>query len=634
MGSSLRDIVQEKGSASFGRAFTIDGPLNIEWHWSAPRIHAEKIRLANTPGAKDPYMLEIGSLDFRIRIWKLLFGRTEFPDISIENARLILEKKDGNHKNWDLPIFSRGKAAVDAALPDNRHDFPFIGSFIIKKSSLIYRDGVKGLNLDLNLDNGRSEGGDGQEKFSVDGKGTLQGQVFEIKGEGGSLHLLRDTSQDFPLTLDLKMGPTHVELQGIFRDPVKVKGIDATLKLSGDNMADLFYLTSIPLPPTPPYTLSGHLGKEDEVWSFEKFKGKVGDSDLAGDLTYDTGGERGFLKASLASQKMDLDDLGGFIGMAPSVGQGETASPEQARQARKEEASPRLLPDVPINLKRLRASDMEVAIKVDKLYAPSLPFNGLDVDLKLDHGLLRIDPMNLSLADGTARGSLTLNGAKDNPEFATNLDLKRLKISRFFAGTRFEKESQGTFGGHIELKGSGLSLADILGGSDGRIVMLTSGGQISLLLIEASDLDIAEAAPLFFGDDKVTQIRCGVGDFKVTDGTLYSRIFVLDTTDTNLQGRVDINLKNETIDAALDAQPKDASILSLQSPILVTGRLKHPDVTLDIAKAGLRTAGAAALGAILTPLAAVIPFIEVGLGEDSDCGSLITHAQKEVGPVQ
>lgn len=624
----IHDITQKEGSTRLGRELVIEGPLTIKWRWLTPYIHAEQVKLANAPGFKEPYMLEIGTLDFDIAIWKLLYGRTELSTLTIDNLHLVLDKNKDTQANWDLPFFSSSQTASEQIIPDNRYNFPVIGTLKITNSSIIYRDIPKALDLQLTLDTAQSESGD-EQQLKLTGTGTLQKQTFKIEAIGGSIDNLRDTSREYPLDLDIQMGPTKVALKGTFADPVKMTGINATLNLNGNSMADLFYLTAIPLPPTPPYHLAGSLKKEGDIWSYNDFSGKVGDSDLAGHLAYNTGGDRGYLTAELNSKTTDIDDLGGFIGMAPDPG--ETAAPEQERQAAKEAASPKLFPDVPINLERLRASDLDVKLNVEKLNAPGLPFNGLKVRFLLEQGLLKMDPMFLSLANGIAEGNLTLDGRKDIPNVKTNLDLKKLRLSRFFEGTPFAEESKGYIGGHIELAGQGKSLADVMGGSDGRIVMVMDGGRISLLLVEAADIDIAEATPLFLGEDKSTQIYCGVADFKVTDGILYSQLFVLDTSDTNLQGRVDIDLLKETIDAQLDAESKDSSLLALQSPIIISGRLKDPSIGLEPVESGIRAAGAAVLGAVLTPFAAVIPFIEVGVGKDSNCKALIARAEKSAG---
>ena len=505
-----------------------------------------------------------------------------------------------------------------------------IGRLVVKDGVLIYRDKEKDLDVELGVNIARGEGGEDGGSLSLRGSGALQKQKFELRADGGPIDFLRDSNKPYPLDLFLKMGATEIVFQGTLTDPVKMAGIDAVLNLKGNNMADLFYLTGIPLAPTPPYSLEGHLTKQDKVWSYKGFKGRVGDSDLSGDMVYDLSGERGMMKAELVSKLLDMDDLSGFIGAAPATKPGETAAPEQKALAQEQAASPRLLPDMPINLDRLRAIDMQVHLVATRIDAPGWPISDMNVTLTLNDGLLRLEPLKFGVSDGSIDGVLVLNGRQKIPEVEANLALRRLSLKRFFEGTGFESMSEGRFGGRIDLKGQGKSLAEVLAVSGGRISVTMSGGQVSLTLIEAAGIDIAELAPLLFGDDQTTRIRCAVGDFKVNDGVLTSDIFVFDTTDSNLQGDAVIDLREETINARIHTSPKDQSILALKTPIIVSGKLKSPGIGLEPLELGARGVGAAILGALFPP-AAIIPFIELGLGEDSDCRELIAIARQHSG---
>lgn len=615
--TSWDGFLTRSASGKLGRNLTIDGPTTLDWSWSAPRIRAEKIRLANLQGAQEPYMVEIESADVQFKLWPLLLGRLELPHVKLEQPKIVLERHEDGTKNWDLPAFSKGNAAVEAMTPDNRHDFPMIDSLDITNARIIYRDAPKELVMNVTLDKVAGQDNDDTEQFKIEGEGTMQEKNFTLQAVGGSLSNLRDSNKDFPLDMTVTMGATMITVAGTFKDPVKLQGMDAVLDIKGNNMADLFYFTSLPLPPTPAYTIKANLKKDDDIWSSDKLDGKVGDSDLSGTFTYDASGERALFKANLLSHLLDAKDLGGFIGLSPN----------------QKIENNTLIPDVAINLGRLRASDMDVTWKADKIVAPGVPLKGMDTRFDLKEGVLRLDPLHISLADGAGSGFIVLDGRKDIPDVRINLDLQQLKLSRFFENTRFAELSQGHVGAHIELAGQGKSLADVLADSNGRIVAMIAGGRISLLLIEASNLDVAEATPLLLGKDKATEIRCGVADFKVNQGILTSQIFVLDTVDTNLQGEAKINLRNENLYVKLDAQPKDPSILSVQGPIVIGGTMKNPSIGLDPIESGGRGAMAAVLGTVLTPLAAIIPFIETGLGKDSNCSALIAHAQESgAGP--
>jgi uncharacterized protein involved in outer membrane biogenesis len=614
----LRNMVNTTGSALLGREFAIEGDINIDWDWTTPQVSIRKLRIANLPESKNPNMVAIDEIDFQIRIWKLLKAELNLPKLKFTKPKIILEEFSATKKNWDFPTGDKS--------PDERSDFPVIDLLTIDEGKLTYRDHPKKLAVKLDIDTARgSELEAKKDMYKLSGQGILQDQPFSLQATGGSISTLRDTEKPYPLTFDLKMGSTRIDMEGTISDPAQMSGMNAQLNLQGNNLADLFYLTQIPLPPTPPYKLSGRLQKQKEIWKFQKFKGKVGDSDLSGELTYDTKREPGFVKANLVSQLLQMDDLAGFIGATPSEG---TMSPEQKAQAEREKASPHLLPDAPIDLTRLRATDMEARFKGKKFTGTRFPFNDLDIGFNLQKGVLHLDPFNFGIADGTISGNLVLDGQKDVPQVQSDLLIKRLSLKQFFTDPKFESLAAGHIGGQVKIKGNGRSLAEVLATSNGRISLLMSGGKISLLVVEAAGLDLGEATPLLLGKDKSTDIRCVIGDFKVEDGLLTSEIFVFDTTDSNIEGNARINLKDETIDAEVETHPKDFSIGSARTPITVTGRLKQPDIGIDPKQLAARVASAAVLGAFLTPVAAIIPFIELGLGEDSDCKGLIDQARK------
>jgi AsmA family protein len=620
----VRQMAGSSGTAFLGRDFSIDGDISIDWDWTAPQVTLRKVRVANLPKAATPNMVAIDEINFRIKIWRLFLGELNLPSLNFKAPKIDLEKFSEANANWDLPLFSSAKLAV----PDERSEFPVIGLFSMDKGTLVYRDNPKKLSINLRLETAKGENIAKKDRYKLSGQGVLQKQPFSLEATGGSLTELRNSEAIYPLTLKIKMGDTRVNVDGTLKDPVQLTGVNARLSLGGDNLADLFYLTGIPLPPTPPYQIKGRLQKQQAVWKFEDFNGRVGDSDLSGDLTYDIKSQRDFVKARLVSKLLDMDDLAGFIGAAPEAG---TRSKEQKEQAQQATESPRLLPDVPIDLTRLQAADMSVRLIAKRLNAPGWPLDNLDIGFNLEKGILHLEPFKFGVANGTISGDLTLNGQQKVPLVTTDLLVKRLSLKQFISNPQFKSLSDGLFAGRIQVKGKGLTLADVLATSNGDISLLMSGGRVSLLTIEAAGLDLGQALPLLLGEDRSTNIHCAVGDFKVDNGLMRSAILVFDTTDSNLEGQLAVNLKDETINAKIKVHPKDLSVLSARTPITVSGRLKDPDIGLDAKQLAAKSAGAVALGLVLSPIAAIIPFIELGLGEDSDCRALIQQAKASAG---
>lgn len=616
--SLLRALIEIKGSQLLGREISVDGEINVEWHWGYTHINVEDIRLDNDKNFNAPYMAKIEQIDLNFKPLQLLRGRIDISEISIVAPEVFLERKAEESANWYFSSLS-GAEPAETAAPDNRFEIPIIDHLKITKGHIVFNDAVKQLNLDVQLDsieavNDETADVRTDKGYVLSGKGKMQGQDFIVEASGGSLEALRDYSIPFPLRFALEMGETKVFIEGQFQDPVKLEGIDAVLKIEGASLADIFYLTAIPLPPTPHYTLAGQLTKTGMVWAYKDFEGRVGSSDLSGNLSYDLSGTRGFLTAELKSHVLDAADLGGFIGLSPGKEKKESA---------------KLIPDVPLARERLLATDLDIRLTAAQVEAPNLPFKGMDVRFDLRNGILKLNPLNLVLADGTVDGKIEIDANPETPPMTMNLNVRQLNLNQFFKGTRFEVTTDGLFGGKVSLAGVGASLSDVLATSNGELTLVMSGGEISQLLIEASDLDIGQALPLFFGKDKATRINCGVLHFGVKEGVLASEVVVLDTNDSLLVGVVSINLKDEAINARLDAKPKDNSLLSLRIPLTITGTLKDPSVGLDKEKTTNRSAAAIALGALLTPFASMLAFVEKGEASDTDCRALIQGVRQQ-----
>ncbi len=87
--------------------------------------------------------------------------------------------------------------------------------------------------------------------------------------------------------------------------------------------------------------------------------------------------------------------------------------------------------------------------------------------------------------------------------------------------------------------------------------------------------------------------------------------------------------KNETLDLSLQGKPKKARMLRLRTPITVRGTLLQPKIGVQPGKLAAQTGGAVALGALLTPVAAVLAFVDGGLAKDANCSALIGEAKQD-----
>src|SRR5690606_4761061 len=77
----------------------------------------------------------------------------------------------------------------------------------------------------------------------------------QIQGEGraGQVISLRNKVVNYPLQLDASAGTVALSAEGILAHPGGLSGLDFQVLLKGASMADLYDLTGLVLPNTPPF---------------------------------------------------------------------------------------------------------------------------------------------------------------------------------------------------------------------------------------------------------------------------------------------------------------------------------------------------------------------------------------------
>jgi uncharacterized protein involved in outer membrane biogenesis len=170
----------------------------------------------------------------------------------------------------------------------------------------------------------------------------------------------------------------------------------------------------------------------------------------------------------------------------------------------------------------------------------------------------------------------------------------------------------GVLGASVDVRGHGLSTASILGTLDGQAKVRLSGGTLSHLATEGIGLDIAEALGVALRGDRPLPLRCATLDLAFTGGRVHIRRGVMDSSDTTITVGGNVDLRDETLELALRAHPKDLSLMSLRSPITVTGSFEHPRPGVEGGALAARLLGSAALAAVVAPVAALLPLIDLG----------------------
>lgn len=590
-------------SDALGRRFAINGNLELDLS-RTPRLTVEDVQLANTPWGSAPEMFTLKRFELNLDLMELLKGRLVIPEVVVSGPRLLLERNAAGENNWALGA---------AGPPGGGITIPEIGRVRIENGTLTYRDTKAAAEFTANLAD--LSGAVAAQAVKLEGSGKLQEKPFTLALEGGALPGLRDAEKPYPVDTTLTFGRIRTTISGTLLDAARLRGVDLDFDSEGPGLSDLYPLIGMPLAETPPFRFRGKIRLKSGRWIIEPFAGTLGNSDLSGAMGFSLRDGRPFLTGDLFSRKLDFKDFGGFIG----------AEPVPLAQKK------RILPDKELQPKTLRLADLEIDFRSNNIVTPFVPVDELKTRLRLEQGVLTIDPVVFAIEIGRINATVILDARKETFFTSIKADIRKVPFKRLVSKTPFADETSGTFFGRVNLATDGRSVAQMAGAADGDVMILMEQGRISNLLMELSGIDLAESLGILVRGDPSIPVRCIIADYGVIKGVMKTQLVLLDTTDTNVLMEGEINLGMETVDLKITAQPKDPSLFSARTPIHIEGPIKRLKVYPDPVPLLAKGAASLALGALLTPAAAIIPWIELGLGEDSPCHALVSAAKRQGG---
>ncbi len=622
-------VVESVASSSIGRKVTMSH-LHVRLG-RVTQVVADDVQVDNPDGFAAPApFVRVAHLAIAADVEAYVRHRTiVLPLIDLDNPEVEALGTAAGANNYTITLPGSGSSA-----PANPSTAPQIGNLTIEDGHV--HAVIPKLKADFNLalDTKAAAGAIAQhgqqQEISVDARGTYAGQPITGGLIGGALLSLQQTSKPYPVDLHLANGSTRVSLTGTVKDPISFKGADLKLVFSGDNMAELFPLTGIPIPATPRFNIAGHLDYADSRIRFEDFRGTVGNSDLGGTITEDPGRERPDVTMDLHSNRVDLADLRGFVGAAPGGAHEAGATASQRATVAKDEASDApLLPTTPINIPKVKAADIHLRYHADHIEGNSMPLDQLIVAMDSVDGAIDLHPLSFTVGSGKISGNISLQPVSDNQVHAkAEIDFDRVDVARLMASTHLFTGA-GSIGGRAELDATGNSIASWAGNGNGGLTLYMAGGNLSSVLVDLAGLEFGNALISALGIPGQTDVQCFIGNWVLQHGDVDTRTLLLDTGEAIIRGQGTVDLKDQQINFSIEGKPKHFSIGSFPAPIEVTGSLKHPSIGPAIKPLLARGGAAAVLGVLAGPLA-ILPTIQLGVGDPHQCGDLVAEAKADV----
>lgn len=616
-GRFLKEPFERTLSSRLERQVRVGGDFQLYFAPFNIRFRAERITIANVSWASRPDFFRADLIDTRIAPFSLIFGeKYRVRWLELRNAATDLEwSSDGRNNTWTFG---------DPNKKGEPLDLPLIRRALLAGTTLRYRDPRMQLNADIGFETVKAQ----DTRFSSDvrfsGDGTMRQRPFTLRG-GLLSPNATVTGGKNSLALHAQAGATVLEVSGTLPGATEIEGADLRLVTQGPNLAFLFDFLGVAIPETRAYRFTSALTKQGGEWRFTHLKGRFGDSDLAGRMTVSLPDNRLLLNASLATQTLDIVDVGPFIGYDPQKLETQGAKGTIVTVG----GAPRVLPDAPLRVKALRNFDANVEYNVRRVRAENLPIANIALKLALERSLITLSPLTFDMTGGHVSSDIKINARGAPVRTAYDIRLSPTPMGKLLG--RWGVEESGTTGtvkARVQMTGLGDTLHDSLGTSNGRIAVILPAGSMWARNVQLSELDIGTFITKMFAGKlkKPVQINCGLIAFTVRNGVAAADPIIIDTAKNVMVGRGGFSFRNESLDLAFRADGKKFSLFSGQSPVGIKGYFAKPSIDVISPELIARGGVGAALGIGATPLAGILAFVDIGDAKSAACGPVLAGA--------
>jgi AsmA family protein len=611
--------IARAASARSGRHITIGGHLRAHLWSRTPSLTIEDLRVANPSWEVSRPLLQLQQVAVQVDLGALLHGQLVLPRVVLDQPDLYLHQEASGRANWTDTNTAPTSATAPAARPFR---LPAIRELIINAGKVVLLDDPHRLQINGTIQAHEQAASADPQALHIEGQGTINAEPFAVEVAGGAL-LVVDSTHPYPFRLSIKAGQNQIDAAGEVLKPFDLGQIRLQVAAQGPDLAQLYDLTHLALPNSPPYQLQAQINRDGQHIRVRNIKGVLGRSDLSGSVDVDATHQRPLLTASLNSGHLYLSDLGALTG--------SRAAAAAAPQRRTASQPAMLFPDAHLATNRVKAMDADVRFKATDIEAGRVPFSQVNLHARLKDGVLDLDPVQFDMPQGRLSGVINIDARPSVPAVRMELRATDVKLDQLKGtGAGGAAPVGGVLEARAVLSGKGDSVHNLMADADGRLVAIIPHGDIRSALAELTGIDLKGIGLLLTRSAGRAPIRCGVARFDIAAGTANAESLVLDTQDVLITGKGKVDLGTEQLDLTIQGQPKKFHLVRVRAPVDIKGHLIKPTFGPDKGQLLKQTGIAAALGTLLTPVAAMLAFVDPGLAKDQDCSQLV--AQAHAGP--
>jgi uncharacterized protein involved in outer membrane biogenesis len=312
--NAYKGDIQARAEAALGRKVEIAGPLRIRLLPSLA-VTAEKIAIANLPGAEPAQMITADAVRLKLQLLPLLAGRVVVDPLVVEKPVVVLEKLQGGRANWDFtPARPEGGAVEPAGPAKPTAAGPKAGGRDVRLEGVAIQDGtltyrgeggqpVEVKAIDAHIDVGSLSG-----PFSAQGSFRLPGG--EVAFDGAVDAFLPDRGTPFRAALRLPGADAKLTFDGMVSELSGGQTARGHLSLAAPSLQRAAAALGGPETlPAAPLSAEGTLSVSRDEAALQDLAVLLGDSRAEVSLVAALATSPMQVDASLKAATLDLDKL-------------------------------------------------------------------------------------------------------------------------------------------------------------------------------------------------------------------------------------------------------------------------------------------------------------------------------------
>ena len=623
-----------------GRELTLGGDVSLKIGFT-PALVVKDVSFQNASWGSQPELAKIKRFEIKVRLLPLLSRRIEVKRLILIEPEILFETDISGKSNLAFEAtkkqdLTKGKDEMKAGGNWKLSALTF-NELQIEKGRITYIDHELKKNYVATVGTLMATATSSESPTKLKLKGAYNDKSFEVTGTLCPLTAFINPNKAWPVNLGVKTENATLTLDGTVKDPLARRGIELNFTLKGKDLASFKQLSGESLYLRGPFDISGRIADTTRnAYSISNLKIKQGENNLSGSVELNLTENRPKVTAVLSAQKLDLRP---YFQVGPNI---EKATKHLSKEAGKED---RIFPDHPLPLDTLREADADVKIQAGQVLLPNLPLNSLVMDIVLKDGALTVKPLKAVLGKGSMDGSFHLQSHGKVASLAIVFKINKFDISYLTKKLKSTEGLEGNLDADIDLRAQGSSIAGLMGGLNGKTVLVMGKGRVDNKYIDILGGNLSSSLfrllNPFRKETQYTSINCFVSGFNIKDGVAGTTAFALNTDYMVVVGEGEINLKTERLNLSLKPVPKEGigtratgklnvSLSELTRPFKLGGTLAHPSLAVDPTQTAI--AFGRAIGGVMLfgPLGIAAALVGSSSGDENSCLAAIEAAKKGV----